>query len=224
MKKISSKNHIDWFIFEEPQEYSSTIKRMNDYVEQIISGKVNQAVWLLEHQEVYTAGTSANDHDLLDKNKLPVIKSKRGGQYTYHGKGQRIAYVMLDLHKYGKDVSKFVHNLESWIIRTLDDQNIKAFTVADRVGVWVKDESKISENKICALGVHVKRWITSHGIALNINTDLEHYSGIVPCGISAYGVTSIKQENNKNNSHINIDMNEVDTQLYNNFYEIFKEI
>ena len=163
---------------------------MEKRVAEIRAETAPEAVWLLEHPPLYTAGTSAKREDLLDPGRFPVFEAGRGGQYTYHGPGQRVAYVMLDLQKRGRDVRCFVRDLEEWVIQTLAQFGVKGEIREGRVGIWV-DRGLGREDKIGAIGVRVRRWITFHGISLNIDPDLSHFGGIVPCGISQYGVTSL---------------------------------
>jgi lipoyl(octanoyl) transferase len=161
----------------------------------IAEGRAGEVVWLLEHPPLYTAGVSAKAEDLLAPERFPVFRSGRGGQFTYHGPGQRVAYVMLDLRKRGRDVTRFVHDLERWIIGALDRFNVKGEIRDGRVGVWVerKGPGWAREDKIAAIGVRLRRWVSFHGIAFNVEPELEHFSGITPCGISApqFGVTSL---------------------------------
>ena len=178
--------------------YPDALEQMEQIVSGLISGNDLEHVWLLEHPELYTAGTSANLSDLIDPDLFPVYSSQRGGQYTYHGPGQRIAYTMLDLNKRGKDVRKYVHSLEEWIIQTLAEFDIKGERRKDRVGVWVVRDDKppsssgqFLEDKIAAVGVRLRKWISFHGIAINVDPNLNHYKGIVPCGIQQHGVTSL---------------------------------
>jgi len=176
----------------------------------IAAGEAAEAVWLVEHPPLYTAGTSAIESDLLQPQRFPVYDAGRGGQYTYHGPGQRVAYVMLDLRERGRDVHRLVTNLEGWIVETLAAFNIEAeCRPAPRIGVWVKrpDKGVLREDKIAALGIRVSRWVTFHGISLNVAPDLTHYDGIVPCGISDQGVTSFEDL-----GHL-VSMEEVDSAL-----------
>lgn len=182
---------LEWKISDSPVGYPDAVAAMEQRVTDIIAGHAPELVWLLEHPPLYTAGTSAKSLDLLDQNRFPVFASGRGGEYTYHGPGQRIAYVMLDLRKRGMmDVRTYVKNLEQWIIATLAQFGIEGFTREGRIGVWVNDSG---EKKIAALGIRVRKWVTYHGISINVNPDLSHYTGIVPCGISGFGVTSIEE-------------------------------
>jgi len=170
---------------------------MEDRVDAIVRGDADECIWLLEHPALYTAGASAKSEDLLRRD-LPVYETRRGGQYTYHGPGQRVIYVMLDLNKRGRDVRKFVAALEDWVIDALDTFQVRAERREGRVGVWVQRPERpkrldgaAAEEKIAAIGVRLRRWVSFHGISINVEPDLAHYSGIVPCGISNYGVTSL---------------------------------
>ncbi|MDB9763475.1 lipoyl(octanoyl) transferase LipB, partial [Amylibacter sp.] len=189
---------LKWMKTEKFINYPDALEQMEQIVSGLISGNDLEHVWLLEHPELYTAGTSANLSDLIDPDLFPVYSSQRGGQYTYHGPGQRIAYTMLDLNKRGKDVRKYVHSLEEWIIQTLAEFDIKGERRKDRVGVWVVRDDKppsssgqFLEDKIAAVGVRLRKWISFHGIAINVDPNLNHYKGIVPCGIQQHGVTSL---------------------------------
>ena len=155
----------------------------------IAERRAGELVWLLEHPPVYTAGTSAPEGELLEP-RFEVVETGRGGRYTYHGPGQRVGYVLLDLAKRGRDVRRFVHALESWVIATLSDFGVEAWAVPERIGIWTGDVDG-SEAKIGAIGVRVRKWVTMHGFAVNLDPDLSHFSGIVPCGVADYGVTSL---------------------------------
>lgn len=186
---------VEWIIAPGLVAYPEALDTMRARAAAIAAGEAEEAVWLLEHPPLYTAGTSAVESDLLTPDRFPVYDAGRGGQYTYHGPGQRVAYIMLDLRQRGRDVRSLVQNLEGWVIDTLAAFNIDAEArPAPRVGVWVKrpDKGIGREDKIAALGVRVSRWVTFHGISLNISPDLSHYDGIVPCGISDQGVTSFE--------------------------------
>ena len=179
-----------------PYEYAA--KKMEARAVAIAAGTQTEAIWLLEHPPLYTAGTSAKLADLTDPDRFPVHPSKRGGQYTYHGPGQRVAYAMLDVGSRGRDVRKFVHQLEEWVILTLAQFNVKGERRAGRVGVWVvrgdkplNPDGTQAEDKIAAIGVRLKKWVSFHGISINVEPVLEHYNGIVPCGLSKFGVTSL---------------------------------
>ena len=186
---------VEWRISDAPVDYPDAVRFMETRVEAIRRGEAPEMVWLLEHPPLYTAGTSAEDSELLDNNRFPVYPTGRGGRYTYHGPGQRIAYVMLDLSKRGNDVRGFVHGLEDWVIRTLAHFNVTGEVRSDRVGIWVQrgasDNPAAREDKIAAIGVRVRHWVTFHGVAINLETNLEHFSGIIPCGIEEHGVTSL---------------------------------
>ena len=207
-------DEIEWQISDMPVAYAEALAVMEDRVLQSREGQAAEMVWLLQHPALYTAGTSANDEDLIDPGTLPVFRTGRGGQYTYHGPGQRIAYVMLDLKRRGNDVRRFVCDLEEWIIATLARFNVRAERRQGRVGVWVPRGSK-RDDKIAAVGVRVRRWVTYHGVSLNVDPDLSHYDGIVPCGIRDHGVTSL------DDLGLPITMAEVDQELMRCFSEIF---
>jgi lipoyl(octanoyl) transferase len=183
----------DWKVSNAPVPYSDALTFMEQTVAQIAAGSATELVWLLEHPPLYTAGTSAKDSDLLEPGRFPVYPSGRGGQYTYHGPGQRVGYVMLDLNQRGRDLRAFVHDLEEWLIRTLDHFNVKGERRPGRVGIWVVRNSG-REEKIAAIGLRVRRWISFHGISLNVDPDLSHFDGIIPCGLESYGVTSLSAE------------------------------
>jgi lipoyl(octanoyl) transferase len=185
-------NTLEWRICDTPVPYEDALSTMEDRVARIREGSAGELVWLLEHPSLYTAGTSAKDSDLLDPDRFPTYRAGRGGQYTYHGPGQRIAYAMLDLRQRGPDVRCFVHNLEEWVIQALASFNVKGERREGRVGIWV-DRGGGREDKIAAVGVRIRHWITFHGISINVEPDLEHFSGIVPCGIDEqnFGVTSL---------------------------------
>lgn len=184
---------IEWAVSDRPIGYTDALAVMQKRTNAIAEGQALELVWLLEHPALYTAGTSAKPGDLMEPASMPVFVSGRGGQFTYHGPGQRIAYVMLDLRRRGGDVRAFVTALESWITAALADFNVKGETRADRVGIWVRRPERGAgvEDKIAAIGLRVSRGVTSHGISLNVEPDLSHYAGIVPCGISEHGVTSL---------------------------------
>ncbi len=212
-------NDIEWRISDEPVPYEQAIAVMEARVEAIRADSAPELVWLLEHPALYTAGTSAREEDLLQPDRFPVHRTGRGGQFTYHGPGQRVAYVMLDLKKRGADVRAYVRSLEEWLINTLASFNIKGERREGRVGIWV-DQGPYGglrgrEDKIAALGVRVRRWVTFHGVALNVEPDLSHFTGIVPCGISQYGVTSMVAL-----GHL-VTMPEVDSALMANWDGVF---
>jgi lipoyl(octanoyl) transferase len=189
---------MDWQVFDTPQPYAATLAAMEARVAAIAAGTAPEAVWLLEHPPLYTAGTSARRQDLTDPDRFPVFTAGRGGQYTYHGPGQRVVYAMLDVGARGRDVRCFVHALEDWVIRTLAEFNVRGERRAGRVGVWVPRPDKPPlpdgtprEDKIAAIGVKLRRWVSFHGLSINVEPDLSHYDGIVPCGITGHGVTSL---------------------------------
>ena len=205
---------VEWRLSDALVEYPVAIAEMEARVAGIRDGSAPELVWLLEHPPLYTAGTSARPADLLDPAALPVFDAGRGGQYTYHGPGQRIGYVMLDLGRRGRDVRGFVTSLEEWLIRTLACFNLKGERRTGRVGIWIA-RSDGSEHKIAAIGVRVRRWVTFHGVSLNVEPELGRYAGIVPCGISRHGVTSLAAEG------IHVAMEEVDSALRGAFAEVF---
>jgi lipoyl(octanoyl) transferase len=174
-----------------PVAYRDALAAMEARNQAIHIGEAEEQIWLLEHPPVYTAGTSADGAEMLDP-RFDVIKAGRGGRYTYHGPGQRVGYIMLDLTKRGKDVRAFVHALEDWVIATLSDLGVESWSVADRIGIWTRDVDG-REAKIGAIGVRVRRWVTMHGFSVNLSPDLSHFSGIVPCGIEEFGVTSLER-------------------------------
>ncbi len=180
---------IEWRISDEPVAYDDALCFMEERVAAIRDGTASECVWLLEHPSLFTAGTSADPAELFNPQNFPVHQAGRGGRYTYHGPGQRIGYVMLDLEKRGKDIRCFVHALEGWMIDALAELGLAAHRAPGRIGIWVGEGE--DEAKIGALGVRVKRWVTLHGFAMNIAPDLSHFSGIVPCGIADFGVTSL---------------------------------
>ena len=206
---------IEWRISTIPVDYEPAVDEMEARVAAIRAGVAPELVWLLEHPPLYTAGTSARDQDLLDPGGLPVHRTGRGGRYTYHGPGQRIAYVMLDLARRGPDVRCHVHRLEEWIIRTLARFGIKGERRDGRVGIWVV-RSGGGEEKIAAIGMRVRRWVTYHGMALNVDPELDHYRGIVPCGIPEHGVTSLARLG------VRATMAELDDALRATFAEVFE--
>ena len=181
---------IEWRKSDGLVSYETAVAAMEERVAAIREDAAPELVWLLEHPPLYTAGTSARPQDLLDPDLLPVHKSGRGGQFTYHGPGQRVAYVLLDLQKRGKDVRCFVHQLEGWVIAALARFGVEGERRDGRVGIWVRLVAG-GEAKIAAIGVRVRRWVTYHGVAINLDPDLAHYRGIVPCGIAEHGVTSL---------------------------------
>ncbi|MDZ4865967.1 MAG: lipoyl(octanoyl) transferase LipB [Alphaproteobacteria bacterium] len=181
---------IAWRISDERVPYPAAVAEMEARVARIADGRARELVWLLEHPPLYTAGTSAKNEDLLAPTRFPVFDTGRGGQFTYHGPGQRVGYVMIDLRKRGNDVRRFVRDLEEWLIQTLAAFNIRGERREGRIGIWVARKGG-REDKVAALGIRVRRGITFHGVSLNVDPDLEHFSGIVPCGIQGHGVTSL---------------------------------
>jgi lipoyl(octanoyl) transferase len=207
-----------WAVSAEPVAYPDAVAIMTARVEAIAEGRASELVWLLEHPPLYTAGVSAKPHDLLDSQRFPVFDSERGGQFTYHGPGQRVAYVMLDLRERGRDVRGFVRALETWIIGALDVFNIIGEMRPDRVGVWVERGEAGApgrEDKIAAIGVKLRRWVSFHGISLNVEPDLSHFDGIVPCGVTEHGVTSLVDLGRP------VGMDEADAALRASFTRVF---
>ena len=208
---------VAWRIANEPVPYEEALAFMDERVAAIAEGRAPELVWLLEHPPLYTAGTSANDRDLVEPDRFPVFRTGRGGQYTYHGPGQRVAYVMLDLSRRTPDLRRFVAALEAWLIQTLDAFNIRGERREDRVGVWVRRPEKApdAEDKIAAIGIRVRRWVSFHGISLNVEPDLTHFSGIVPCGVTRHGVTSLVDLG------LPVTMEDADIALRRAFEEVF---
>ena len=189
---------IEWRVSDGLTDYRDAEAFMEERVAQIAAGTAPECIWLVEHPALYTAGTSADTRDLTDPDRFPVFDTKRGGQYTYHGPGQRVIYVMLNVAERGHDVRKFVHDLETWVIATLAEFNLTGLIREGRVGVWVERPDKarhpdgaVAEDKIAAIGIRLRKWISFHGISINVEPELEHFSGIVPCGIAEHGVTSL---------------------------------
>ena len=189
---------IEWNISDGLTGYLQAVQVMEARADAIAKGDAPEAIWLVEHPALYTAGTSANRKDLIDANRFPVFNSKRGGQYTYHGPGQRVVYVMLDLNRHGKDVRAFVQKLEQWVISTLACFNVQGVIRDGRIGVWVDRPEKPltptglrQEDKIAAIGIRLRKWVSFHGLSINVDPDLSHFEGIIPCGIREYGVTSL---------------------------------
>ena len=211
---------LEWKFSHAPVDYEDALTFMEERAAAIYSGTQPECIWMLEHPALYTAGTSADISELVSPDRFPVYETGRGGRYTYHGPGQRIAYVMLDLSKRGNDVRAFVHNLEDWVIRTLAHFNVIGEVRDDRVGIWVQrgapDNPASHEDKIAAIGVRVRRWVTYHGVSVNLEPNLEHFSGIVPCGIEEHGVTSLWDLG------LTPTMPELDTVLKETFDEVFQ--
>ena len=187
---LDPRDPVEWRIGDRPVPYPEALAAMEARVQAIRAGRAYELVWLLEHPPLYTAGTSARPEDLLAPTRFPVFATGRGGQYTYHGPGQRIAYVMLDLQRRGPDLRAYIWRLEEWLIRTLGHFGVRGERRAGRVGIWVIKPDG-SEAKIAAIGVRIRRWVSYHGVALNLDPELEHFAGIVPCGIREFGVTSL---------------------------------
>jgi len=207
-----------WAISSGQIAYPDAVAAMEARVQAIIDGQAGELIWLLEHPPLYTAGVSAKPADLLEPDRFPVFESARGGQYTYHGPGQRVAYVMLDLRKRRQDVRAFVGALEDWVIEALAAFNVVGEVRPCRVGVWVDRKEPglpVREEKIAAIGVKIRRWVSFHGISLNIEPDLSHFGGIVPCGITEHGVTSLVDQG------LPVTMDEVDAALKASFERVF---
>jgi len=206
---------VEWHIEKDPVEYTVAHDFMESQVAAIRAGEAQDRVWLVEHPPLYTAGTSADSSDLIDPDRFPVHTTGRGGQYTYHGPGQRVAYVMMDLKNRNSDVRAYVHDLEEWMIQTLAKFAVVGERREGRVGIWVTNADG-TENKIGAIGVRVRKWVSFHGLALNVNPNLSHFTGIVPCGISEHGVTSL------HDLGVKVTMDEVDAALKETFEAVFK--
>ncbi len=216
MDTITQNTGLEWQTSVETVDYETAHAAMEARVAGIHDGSQTELLWFLEHPPLYTAGTSARAEDLLEADRFPVHKVGRGGQYTYHGPGQRVVYTMLDLKKRGGDVRQFVRDLESWVIDSLAEFGVTGERREGRVGIWV-DLDNGEEKKIAAIGIRVRHWITFHGIAINVNPELEHFSGIVPCGIAEHGVTSL------HDLGIDCSMAEVDAVLKATFIQNFTE-
>lgn len=215
---------VRWRVSEGLTEYPEALAEMEREVDLIASGEANELVWLVEHPPLYTAGTSANAGDLLIADRFPVYETGRGGEYTYHGPGQRVAYLMLDLKRRRRDVRAFVAAIEETIIKTLDSMNVRGERREDRVGVWVRrperpplPDGSIAEDKIAAIGIRLRRWVSFHGLSINVEPELDHFGGIVPCGISGYGVTSLVDLG------LPVTMGDVDIALRKAFEDVFGE-
>ncbi len=206
-----------WAVSTSPVAYPDAVVAMEQRAADIAEGRAGELVWLLEHPPLYTAGVSAKSGDLLDGSRFPVFESGRGGQYTYHGPGQRVAYVMLDLTRRGRDVRRFVTALETWVIGALGVFNVTGELRDGRVGVWVerKGPGWTREDKIAAVGVKLRRWVSFHGISLNVEPDLAHFDGIVPCGVTEHGVTSLVDLG------LPVTMDEADAALKSSFETVF---
>lgn len=215
---------VEWRIGDRPIGYDEAVTEMEARAAAIAEGRASELLWLVEHPPLYTAGTSARAEDLVDPGRFPVHPTRRGGQYTYHGPGQRVVYAMLDLNRRGRDVHRFVCRLEKWVIATLAEFGVRGETRPGRVGVWVArpdrprgPDGEIAEDKIAAIGVRLRRWVSFHGLSINVDPDLSHFSGIVPCGIRDHGVTSLVDLG------LPVTMAEVDMALRRNFDRAFAE-
>ncbi|RYH02409.1 lipoyl(octanoyl) transferase LipB [Salipiger sp. IMCC34102] len=189
---------VEWITSDDLVPYPEALAFMEARADAIAAGEAEECIWLLEHPPLYTAGTSADPSDLVDPDRFEVFQARRGGQYTYHGPGQRVAYVMLDVGRRGHDVRRFVADLEAWVIATLDTFNVKGERRPGRVGVWVSrpdrprdPDGAVAEDKIAALGIRLRKWVSFHGLSINVEPDLSHFDAIVPCGIREHGVTSL---------------------------------
>ena len=214
---------VEWITSENPVGYEDAVRWMEARVADILAGQASEAIWLLEHPPLYTAGTSANAKDLTDPDRFDVFQAQRGGQYTYHGPGQRVVYVMLDLNKRGRDVRCFVRQLEKWVIDTLDQFKVTGFIRDGRVGVWVERPDKpktitnqTAEDKIAAIGIRLRKWVSFHGISIHVDPDLDHFDGIVPCGITEFGVTSLVDLG------LPVSMFDLDVALKQSFVRVFE--
>jgi len=208
---------VEWCVAKGLVDYDLAVAEMEARVAAIAAGNAAERIWLLEHPPLYTAGVSSRESDLLDAGRFPVHRSGRGGQFTYHGPGQRVAYVMLDLNARGRDVRALVRGLEAWIIGALDVFGVPAGTREGRVGVWVerKGPGWSREDKVAAIGVKIRKWVSFHGISLNVEPELDHFNGIVPCGIAEHGVTSLVDLG------VLATMDEADTALKTSFQRVF---
>lgn len=212
----------EWMVTDGLTGYDDAVRFMEERIALIAAGTAPELIWLVEHPPLYTAGTSADVRDLVEPDRLPVHQTGRGGEYTYHGPGQRVVYVMLDLKRRRPDVRAFIAALEEWIIATLDSFNVKGERREDRVGVWVQRPERnsgtsgvIAEDKIAAIGIRLRKWVSFHGISINVEPDLSHYGGIVPCGISEHGVTSLVDLG------LPVTMDDLDVALKANYAPIF---
>ncbi|WP_174800859.1 lipoyl(octanoyl) transferase LipB [Martelella limonii] len=215
---------VRWRVSDRLTPYPEALAEMEREVDRIAAGEADELVWLVEHPPLYTAGTSANQSDLLMADRFPVYETGRGGEYTYHGPGQRVAYLMLDLKRRRRDVRAFVAAIEETIILTLDSMNVRGERREDRVGVWVRrperpplPDGSMAEDKIAAIGIRLRRWVSFHGLSINVEPELDHFGGIVPCGISGYGVTSLVDLG------LPVTMGDVDVALRRAFEDVFGE-
>ena len=213
---------VEWTVIPDLWDYDEAVAAMEARADAIAKGEAGEAVWLVEHPPLYTAGTSAQRKDLVDPDRFPVYATKRGGQYTYHGPGQRVAYAMLNVGARGRDVRKFVAQMEEWVIQTLAEFNVAGERRQGRVGVWVVRNDKPrsasgapAEDKIAAIGIRLRKWVSFHGLSINVEPDLSHFEGIVPCGISEHGVTSLVDLG------LPVTMADVDVALKRSFDQVF---
>ncbi|MAQ82636.1 MAG: lipoate-protein ligase B [Maritimibacter sp.] len=215
---------VEWITSDGPVGYEDAVSKMETRAAAIAAGTAEELIWLVEHPPLYTAGTSAKPTDLTDPDRFPVFETRRGGQYTYHGPGQRVVYVMLDVGRRGHDVRRFVQQLEEWVIATLDRFNVKGEIREGRVGVWVTRPEKPPlpdgsprEDKIAAIGIRLRKWVSFHGISINVEPELSHFDGIVPCGITGHGVTSLVDLG------LPVTMDDLDVALKTTFKDVFWE-
>ncbi|WP_324807461.1 lipoyl(octanoyl) transferase LipB [Sphingomonas sp. LY29] len=213
---MSETEHIEWRVSEELVPYEQALAEMEARAAAVRSGGASELVWLLEHPPLFTAGTSADSAELFNPRDFPVFEAGRGGRYTYHGPGQRVGYLVLDLDKRGRDIRRFVHALEGWMIASLSDLGVTARREPGRIGIWTG--SGPNEAKIGAIGVRVKRWVTMHGFSINVSPDLSHFGGIVPCGIAEYGVTSLQHVG------LDADLASLDTALKAHFPRFLNDL
>lgn len=213
---------VEWIRSDAPVPYDEAVAWMEARAAAIARGEADEAIWLLEHPPLYTAGTSAKPADLTDPDRFPVYETKRGGQFTYHGPGQRVAYVLLDVAQRGHDVRAFVQQMEDWVIATLAEFNLRGEKREGRVGVWIARPDKPPladgsprEDKIAALGVRLTKWVSYHGLSINVEPELDHFDGIVPCGITGHGVTSLVDLG------LPVTLDDVDVALQKTFEEVF---
>jgi len=196
--------NIEIKISKKPIDYQVAIDFLEKRLSEVIENNANELIWILEHKNVYTCGTSGKEHELLQPNKLPTIKTNRGGKWTYHGKGQKVIYFVLNLNKRGKEIKKLVRNIEHWIIEILKEYEIYSYADPTNIGIWVKNNN--SEYKIAAIGIKIKKWIAYHGVSINLNVNKDYYSGIIPCGITEKGIINfsdikkLPSEKNLNNT------------------------
>ncbi|MCY4445946.1 MAG: lipoyl(octanoyl) transferase LipB [Rhodobacteraceae bacterium] len=202
-------------------DYPAAVQEMESIVNDIVAGSTAEALWFLEHKPIYTFGTSSNHEDLLIKDHIPVYKSGRGGKFTYHGPGQRVVYLMLNLNNRGKNVRQYVDNIQKWVLMSLKDFGLVGTTYPDRIGIWIAPQNNPTiqnlnvEKKIGAVGIRIRKWVSFHGISINVNPDLGYFDGIVPCGIREFGVTSFSDLG------FQVSLNELDDSLERNFNKVF---